>query len=213
MAVPPLSTRQLDFDFNAPLLSIPELWTPDDIYDHLTQPMVEKFKEDSRIERKRATVTQKDLADNLSMWANTQPSGGLIFIGVDDDGKISGCRKVGTEHLNEIEAVRRLCSDARFDMRRIDVITSKGVDDFVIAVRVFYREDKLVETVEGNAFVREGDQKRRLTETEKREIRLNKGELDVESERVTVEFPKEFDQKLLSTFREQFLSKRQLSSR
>lgn len=213
MAGPLLSTRQLDFDFNAPLLSIPELWTPDDIYDHLTQQMVEKFKEDSRIERKRATVTQKDLADNLSMWANTQPTGGLIFIGVDDDGKISGCKKVGTEHLNEIEAVRRLCSDARFDMRRIDVITSKGVDDFVIAVRVFYREDKLVETAEGNAFVREGDQKRRLTETEKREIRLNKGELDVESERVNAEFPKDFDQKLLSTFREQFLSKRQLSSR
>jgi ATP-dependent DNA helicase RecG len=53
-------------------------------------------------------------------------------------------------------------------------------------MRVHYREDKLVETVSGEAFVREGDRKRRLTEDEKREIKLNKGQLDIESERVSL---------------------------
>lgn len=80
-------------------------------------------------------------------------------------------------------------------------------------MRVFYRPDKLVETNEGYAFVREGDEKRRLTETEKREIRLNKGELDVELEKTPLVFPVDFDMDLIRGYREQFLTKRQLQSR
>jgi ATP-dependent DNA helicase RecG len=78
-------------------------------------------------------------------------------------------------------------------------------------MRVHYRPDKLVETTDGNAFVREGDEKRKLTETEKREIRLNKGELDVELESSPLKFPNEFDTQLMAIYRDVFLEKRQLS--
>ncbi|TXM71457.1 ATP-binding protein [Methylobacterium sp. WL69] len=97
-----MSGNQLTFDFNVPLDGLPQLWTPDDIFDCLDQSAIERFKEDSRIERKRAAVSKKDLADNLSMWANTQPSGGIIFVGVEDDGTISGCKNIEQEHINEI---------------------------------------------------------------------------------------------------------------
>lgn len=83
----------------------------------------------------------------------------------------------------------------------------------MIAIRVLYRDDKLVETVDGSAFVREGDRKRRLTEPEKREIRLNKGELDVESERVPLVYPDDFDSNLLAAFRQEYIRKRQLGQR
>ena len=207
-----MSGQQLTLDFNAPLDTLPQLWTPDDIFDGLDQETVERFKEDNRIERKRAAISKKDLADNLSMWANTQPSGGIIFVGVENDGCISGCKTIEQEHINEIETVRRLCSDAKFDIKRVKVKNKAGEPDFIIALRVHYREDKLVETVEGNAFVREGDQKRKLTEAEKREVRLNKGELDVESERVTVlKYPEDFDAKHIEQYRNQYVTKRNLT--
>ena len=201
---------QLSFDFSAPLKTLPQLWTPDDIFGSLDEHAIGLFKEDNRIERKRVEVGQKDLSEYLSMWANTQPAGGIVFIGVDNSGVINGCKHIETEHLNKIETIRRLCPDAKHEFKRVGVKNIKGEDDFIIALRVYYRHDKLVETVDGSAFVREGDTKRRLTETEKREIRLNKGEIDVESENVQLKFPDDFDESLLSEFRSQFIIKRSL---
>jgi len=205
--------EQLAFEFNAPLESLPQLWTPDDIYSSLDESVIRRFKEDNRLERKRARIGQKDLAEYFSMWANTQPYGGIILLGVEDDGKISGCASIETEHLNDIESARRLCPDARCEYKRVSVTNQKSVPDFVIAIRVLYRDDKLVETAGGDAFVREGEDKRRLTESEKREIRLNKGELDVESERVSLTFPDDFDMKLIAEFRNLYIEKRKLVAR
>ncbi|MYG81869.1 MAG: hypothetical protein F4187_08975, partial [Gemmatimonadetes bacterium] len=89
----------------------------------------------------------------------------------------------------------------------------RGEQDYVLAMRVYFRDDKLVETHDGKAFVREGDRKRALTENEKREIRLNKGELDVEAEPTPLQFSEDFNLKLLDQYREQYIRKRQLADR
>ena len=205
--------RQLEFDLLTPLQSLPQLWTPDDIYNACDDNIVRNFGEDGRVERKRATVSQRDLAEYASMWANTQPYGGIVFIGVADDGKIIGCKGTAESHINDLEAVRALCSDAVLEFKRIPIENSKGENDFVIAMRVYYREEKLVETSDGSAFMREGDRKRRLTENEKREIRLSKGELDHESERTSISFPDDFNLILLNQFRDEYLKKRNLGQR
>lgn len=127
---------QLRFDFNPPRHELPQLWTPDDIYLNCDQRTILAFSEDRRVERKRGEISQKDLADNLSMWANTQPHGGLMFIGVGKDGKILGLKHIETAHLNEIETVRRLCPDARYDLKRVAVTDHNGEANFVIRARV-----------------------------------------------------------------------------
>lgn len=208
-----MADEQIPFDFSAPLPSLPQLWTPDDIYKTCDRNTIERFKEDNRVERKRIEISPRDLADNVSMWANTQPSGGIIFLGVDKDGKILGCKHIEQEHINKLRTVRRICTDAEFEFKNVPVVNSAGEDDYVLVMRIYYRPDKLVETSEGNAFVREGDEKRRLTETEKREIRLNKGELDVELEKSPLAFPDDFDMDLIKLYREQYITKRQLQSR
>ncbi len=204
---------QFAFDFNPPVSALPELWTPDDIYQSCDAKTVAAFSEDRRVERKRVEVAQRDFAAYLSMWSNTQPSGGVMFIGVADDGKILGCKHAGTEHLNEFETARKLCPDARFELQRVPVTDVKGDSNFIIAVRVFYRADKLVECNDGRAFVREGAEKRLLLEGEKRELRLNRGELDCETEKVALNFPDTFDQKLMARFRDNYVAKRQLTPR
>ena len=59
------------------------------------------------------------LGEHLSMWANTQPAGGIVLTGIDNDGRIRGCAHVGIEHVNEIESVGRLCPDAKGAYRRV----------------------------------------------------------------------------------------------
>ena len=147
------------------------------------------------------------------MWANTPPNGGIIFLGVDKSGKILGCKHIEQEHLNRLRTVRKICSDADIQFKNIPVINHLGEDDYVIAVRVHYHQDKLVETSDGNAFIREGDEKRHLTETEKREIRLSKGELHVELEKSMLTFPDDFNGELLNLYREAYIAKRHLQSR
>lgn len=203
--------NQLAFDFNPPLPSLQQLWTPDDIYLRCDADTVALFREDNRVERKSAKIKQKDLADYLSMWANTQPSGGIVFIGIEDSGRITGCKSIHQNQVNEIHTVGRLCPDARIEFKKVLVSNEKNEEDFVIVLRVHYRPEKLVETVDGSAYVREGDEKRSLTETEKREIRLNKGELDVESERVPLRYPEDYDIGLLNEYKNLYTRKRQLT--
>jgi len=201
---------QLQFDFKAPLPTLPQLWTPDDIYLTCDEATVRRFSEDNRVERKLGTLNQKLLSEYVAMWSNTQPSGGVTFLGVDDDGKLVGCKRVEQAHINDLQAVRALCPDARLEFKTVPIKNAKGQDDFILVMRVYYRENKLVETTDGQAFVREGDRKRRLTETEKREIRLNKGELDVEAERTPLTYPDDFQDDVLSMYRHEYLAKREL---
>ena len=157
---PPPFPRQLELNFDTPLVTLPQLWTPDDIFGSCTEETIKRFSEDSRVERKQATISQKLLSEYVAMWANTQPAGGVTFLGVADDGAIVGCKDTPQSHLNDLEAVRALCQDGRLEFKKVPVRNRKGEDDFVLVMRVYYRDDKLVETAEGNSFVREGDRLR-----------------------------------------------------
>ncbi len=199
-------------DLQPPRRSLPHLWTPDDIYRAANEDVIRQFAEDNRVERKRVEVSQRDLAEYMSMWANTQPHGGIVFIGVADTGEIRGCKNSAVAHLNDLEAAQRLCPDARCEFKRIAVRNRWEQEDFVIVLRVLYRHDRLVETSWGEAFIREGEDKRRLSEAEKREIRINRGEIDFELERVNLRYPADFDLDLINEYCRQYRAKRRISA-
>lgn len=85
--------EQVEMDFGPPLPTLPQLWTPDDIFETCTSETIQRFKEDYRVERKPGSIKQSALADYVSMWANTQPYGGITLLGVADSGFIPnlGC--------------------------------------------------------------------------------------------------------------------------
>lgn len=77
------------------------------------------------------------------MWANTSPVGGLIVIGVGDDGAFEGLAEQGTSRLNDLEiSGKTYCSDASCQFKRVAVTNRRGKDDFVLAIRVFYHETR-----------------------------------------------------------------------
>ena len=199
-----------------PSLPFPEtalpLLTVNEIFEQADQFLLEKLKEDRRLERKPAAYPAKGLGDYFSMFANTKPDGGIIIIGQENGGIFSGCSKVAQSHLNDIErAADNHCPDARFELKRISVILPDGAEDFVLLIRVFYRHDKLVRTNGGDAFVRSGESKKKLTIEEAREIEIDKGQLDLEQEPCGLTFPQAFDMDLVRQFVNSFKSKRGLS--
>ena len=187
---------QLSFEFTHLLLM-----DPDDIYALGDPRLLQALKEDRRVERKPAGIHGRALGDYFSMWANTPPAGGLIVIGLSDDGSVAGCSGVSVGHLNDLESAgRTYCPDARYVSRRIGVTRPDGTPDFLLLLRVNYRSEKVVETVAGDAFHRLGETKRKLTNEEVRELQRDKRQVDFEQEPSGAEYPRDFDDELLREF-------------
>ena len=85
-----------------------------------------------------------------------------------------------------------------------------GNSDFVLLIRVDYREDKCVRDVSGNAYSRVGDSRHKLTPEELRELEIDKQEIDLEQEPVLLKFPEDFNRQLISQFVEGVKARRTL---
>src|SRR5438876_10035957 len=121
------------------------LLSPDEIYELLDQVLLSNMTEDKRLERKPVGIHAKELGSYFSMWANTVPDGGIIVVGMENDGRFSGCHRVGPEHINAIDkAGSEFCPDAKFIAKRVDIQSLDGSNSFVMVFRIFYREDKVV---------------------------------------------------------------------
>jgi len=202
--------QQTAFDF--PTKKSLALLGGDEIYAHATQEFLGRFSEDRRYERKPARIKPLVLQEWFSMFANT-PDGGLIAVGVADNGEMEGCSCLSQNQLNELEKIKRLVPDAHHLSKRVAVLTNHG-EDFIVLFRVRFNENKVVDTSSGDAFIRLGGEKHLLTDDERREIAADKGQLQFELEPATdYKYPDDFDSKLVRLFADAFRKDRGLVDR
>lgn len=191
-----------------------ELLTVDELFSRLDQNLIGRLKEDPRIEFKSAGIHTGALADYLVMFSNTPPDGGIILVGVEDDGSATGCGNLQVERKNNLErAGDTHTTGARYEVRSVPLTTSRGTGSFVLAFRVFYSRDRVIETTKGDAYIRRGASKKKLTDAEKRELREARGEVAAERQpcREYV-FPSDFDESLMNQFAESYLQSRGLEA-
>ena len=189
--------EQNTFDFDAK----PEaLLTPDEIFSQANEKLLRTLKEDRRIERKPARFMGGSLGVYLSMWANTAPDGGLIVVGQrDGDDGFEGCKDLDLKTINKIENVgHTFCSDAQYQVNRVEVRNSKQERDFVLLFRVFFHRQKVVKTSKGDAYIRRSDGKHKLKPEELRELAADKGQVSFEEEECRLQYPDDFDVDALS---------------
>jgi len=190
--------QQLPFTFEQTVvLNVDELWTL------ATPELLVLAREDRRIERKPPAIHASELAEYFSMWANTSVEGGVIAVGISNKGDLSGCLSIELEHINKLESdAHNLCVDASVECKKIKIKRAKdGLDDFVLLFRVHYHPTKVVHTAHGDAFIRRGEQKHKLTSHEIRDLQNDKGEVRVEQELCAgYVFPDSFNADLLADF-------------
>lgn len=177
------------------------LLSVDDIFNTATAQLLSEIREDRRVERKPAG-THADFLGNIyfSMWANT-PDGGLVVLGMENDGTVSGCLSLSASRLNDLERAGHVhCPDARYIPKRIPATNRDGEADFLLLIRVYYREDKVVENTRGEAYSRVGGSKRKLTHDEIRELQADKGQVSLELEPCGVDYPDGFDRRAITDF-------------
>jgi ATP-dependent DNA helicase RecG len=208
-----IDPNQTNFEFTYPVHSTRPiaLVSLDEIYANASQELLGKLEEDRRFERKPAGIKPYALQDWFSMFANTTPEGGLIAIGVADKGTIEGCSRLSQSQINDLEKMRNLVFDSHPRSRRVPVMTEHG-EDFVILYRVPYNETMVVETSDGRAFIRVGDECHLMADQEKQEIAADKGQVQTELQPVPdYKFPDDFDLNLIKMFADGFRQDRGLS--
>lgn len=186
--------KQLNFLELLERPTLDALIKPDQIYESEDWRFVVAQPENTRFERKSGRVRPETLAECLSAFGNGPAvEGAVVVIGVENNGTVSGCNQFGPEKLTTLEFMGRdHCPSGRFKTRRLEVVNARGQPDFVILARVYFVDDKLVELTNGDAYCRESDRSRKLTDAEKQEVRINKGERAFELEPCALEWPNDF---------------------
>ncbi|WP_417744711.1 ATP-binding protein [Rosistilla oblonga] len=167
---------------------LPQLITVDDMFER-PETLLEHIKEDRRFERKSARKQPKDLGEYFSMWANTSPNGGILAVGIEDDGTVSGCKHLNEKQLNALESTgESYCPEARYSSKRVAV-----GDNFVVIFRIHYHQSRVVRTASGGAYRRVADAKVQLKNGQLRELEISKGEVQFERDETSLRYPEDFD--------------------
>jgi ATP-dependent DNA helicase RecG len=190
--------------------TVDALFKPDKLFASQDAEFIRQLPEDTRFDRKSNRVQADTLAALLSAFGNGPAvEGGVVAIGIADDGVIEGCKSLSQSRLSDIERCGRdRCVDGRFQTTRVPCRNAKGEDDFIVLARIHYVENRLVECTDGSAFCREGDTTRRLTEAEKQEFRINKGERAFELDPCALAYPDDFRQAEIRRFASQIRTAR-----
>lgn len=173
------------------------LMTPREIWAQLSEDIIRRAKEDRRVERKSCRdIDFQDMSQYYSAFSNT-PEGGVLLIGVENNGNITGCAHMTHEVLNSIEHFHlNLCPKARPEFRRIAI----GDDgNFVVSIFLPYI-GTLVETNKNEAYIRYGDRKQRMSEPEKADFRSTRHELSFELQEAHLKYPTDFDDEIIRAF-------------
>lgn len=187
-------TSQLSFLDAMEQPRLDALFKPDQIFESEDADFVCRLTEDTRFDRKSGRIDGKGLAVCLSGFGNGPAvEGGVVAVGIEKDGRVTGCRHLTEARLQEIESAGRdRCPDGRFATRRLAIQNEKGESDFLVLIRMHYVEGRLISLTNDEAYCRQGDKCRQLTDSEKQEIRISKGERSFELEAVSLSYPEEF---------------------
>jgi ATP-dependent DNA helicase RecG len=142
--------------------------------DDVRVETLRQLMEDQWFERKGARTQARHLGDLLVGFANAE--GGLIALGLRDDGTVEGVSDAGTL-VNEWRqaAVDFTTPPVRHRFRMIPCVNVRGGGDELAVIEV-EPSDHVHETVRGETFLRIGDENRRLGPVESMELRYDKGQ-------------------------------------
>lgn len=139
--------------------------------------------EDDFFERKTASTSPRDLGERISGFANSNPEGGLIGIGLSNDFEILGIKCVGQRKIDELESAPRVFTpQAIVDCKLVPCKNEDGIEDFILLLYVHYSPNRVVKDCRGRAFKRTGTRTLEMSQAEIRQMEIDKRETDFEIE-------------------------------
>lgn len=148
----------------------------------LTLNYLTKTPENLYLDRKRAKISLQDLANEVASFANA--NGGIIAVGITDDGIIEGFNSYGIRKLNDCQKVVSEFLDPTpvYECELIDIINKKGDKDNILLYHVEPAMNYIVRNNKDEVYCRQGDSSIKLTSDQVRSLEYDRKERDFEAE-------------------------------
>ncbi len=139
-------------------------------------------KENLYFERKKAKISLQNLANEIASFANS--NGGIIAVGICDDGKIEGFNVYGKDKLNDCQKVvtNFLKNTPTYRTELIEIKNEKGEDDNLLLFHIEPELNYLIRNNKDEVFCRQGDSSIKLNANQIRSLEYDRKERDFEAE-------------------------------
>lgn len=170
-----ISDGQLSFDWAEIARARQE---PRLLFEEARPDALRSLTEGQYFERKGSRVDPRALAISICAFSNTDARGGLIIVGIADDGTIEGIDASNPALLNRLQSAGRdLCPQAQCRQRLIEIDGRE-----LLLILVEYHTHRVVELTGGSVYLRVADTNRKMEPEEVVRLRQDKGEMPFELE-------------------------------
>ncbi len=165
-------------------------------------------KEDSSFDRKSAKIDLKTLATIICSFANA--NGGIIAVGIEDDGKISGFENIGIEKYNNFQ---KIISSAYFKtlpkcyIEVINVHNFNDKEDKILLFTIEPSSSKVIRTAKDEVYLRQSDSSNKLDSEQIKILEYERNETVFEDEIVKRASLEDLDEEILKLYKEKVGSK------
>lgn len=177
------------------------------INDNLTLDYLTKHFEDSNYDRKSAKIDYKSLANTIASFANA--NGGVVAVGIEDSGKITGFQIVGEE---KFRGFQKILSSSYFktipkcEIETIDLKNSNGFRDKILLFHIEPSANRVIRNSKGEVYLRQADSSNKLEIEQIRILEYERNEMDFESEIVLRATLDDIDEEIVQMYRKKLNS-------
>ena len=152
------------------------------INSSLTIDYLTKNPENLYLDRKRAKVSLQDLVNEVASFANA--NGGVIAVGITDDGLIEGFNQYGSQKLNDCQKVISgfLNPAPIYECELINIKNYKVENDNILLFHIEPAMNYIVRNNKDEVYCRQGDSSIKLTSDQIRSLEYDRKERDFEAE-------------------------------
>ena len=143
---------------------------------------LKKEKENLYFDRKRAKISLQDLANEIASFANS--NGGIIAVGITDDGKLEGFNTYGVEKLNDCQKVvtNYLKNTPTYKTELISIENEKLEKDNILLFHIEPELNYIIRNNKDEVYCRQGDSSIKLNANQIRNLEYDRKERDFEAE-------------------------------
>ena len=133
-------------------------------------------KENLYFDKKRAKIGLQELANEIASFANA--NGGIIAVGITDDGVIEGFNKYGIDKLNDCQKIvsNYLNPTPIYRTELIKIRNNKNEDDNILLFHIDSALDYIVRNNKDEVYLRQGDSSIKLSASQIRSLEYERRE-------------------------------------
>ena len=159
-------------------------------------------RENLYFERKRAKVSMQDLANEIASFSNA--NGGVIAVGITDDGQIEGFNNYGINKLNDFQKIvtNYLSPTPNYKAELIEIKNNKNEKDNILLFHIEPALNFIVRNNKDEVYLRQGDSSIKLNTEQVRSLEYEKRERNFESEVLNMSSTDDIDLEVMEIYKD-----------